>query len=73
MPIYEYVCDKCRLKFELLKAMSQSEEDAPCPKCGTSARRALSSFARSSVGSESSGNGSACSTCSANTCSSCSL
>ncbi|MQY67381.1 MAG: zinc ribbon domain-containing protein [Dehalococcoidia bacterium] len=73
MPIYEYVCDKCQLKFELLKSMSHSGEDAPCPKCGSSAQRALSSFARSSDGSEPSGNGSSCSTCSADTCSSCSL
>ncbi|MGD9116251.1 MAG: zinc ribbon domain-containing protein [Dehalococcoidia bacterium] len=71
MPIYEYVCDKCHSKFELLKPMSQSGDDAACPKCGGSARRALSAFARSSNGDESSG--SACSTCGSSDCSSCSL
>jgi putative FmdB family regulatory protein len=72
MPIYEYVCDNCQSKFELLKPMSRSGESAPCPKCGGSAQRALSKFARASDGSGSSGSGSACSTCGSDNCSTCS-
>lgn len=32
MPIYEYICEDCSEKFELLKL--SSEEIAVCPKCG---------------------------------------
>jgi len=72
MPIYEYLCPKCGLKFEALRAMSQAGEDASCPHCGGSAGRVLSRFCRSSEGSPDSGGVSACSSCTATTCSSCS-
>jgi len=73
MPIYEYSCSKCRLKFEVLRAMSQAGEDAPCPKCGGKAKRVPSLFSASSEGSPVAGTGSSCSSCSATTCDSCSL
>lgn len=73
VPIYEYSCSKCGLKFEVLRAMSQAGEDASCPRCGGSAERVLSLFSRSSEGSSASGVGSACTSCSATTCDSCSL
>ncbi|HEY55431.1 MAG TPA: zinc ribbon domain-containing protein [Dehalococcoidia bacterium] len=73
MPIYEYVCSNCKLKFELLKAMSQSDEGATCPSCGRSAKRVLSLFSKSSDGSPSSSGGNSCSTCASDSCSSCSL
>jgi putative FmdB family regulatory protein len=73
MPIYEYICSNCKLKFELLRAMSQSEEGALCPGCGSNAQRVLSSFSRSSEGSPASETGSACSSCSATSCDSCSI
>lgn len=34
MPIYEYVCEKCGNKFELLKKNSSSDENK-CPVCGS--------------------------------------
>ncbi|HEY49964.1 MAG TPA: zinc ribbon domain-containing protein [Dehalococcoidia bacterium] len=75
MPIYEYVCSECGLKFELLRSMNQADQGAPCPRCKNGARRVLSSFAAFSRGSggESApvGGGSACSTCTATDCSSC--
>ncbi|UCC90142.1 MAG: zinc ribbon domain-containing protein [Dehalococcoidia bacterium] len=73
MPIYEYLCSNCKLKFELIRAMSQSSEGAPCPRCGSSAQRVLSLFSRSSEGSPASEGRSACSSCTSYTCSSCSL
>jgi len=73
MPIYEYLCPKCGLKFEALRAMSQAGEDAPCPGCGKSARRVLSSFSKSSEGSLDFGGGSSCPSCSDTSCDSCSL
>ncbi|MFB0557094.1 MAG: zinc ribbon domain-containing protein, partial [Dehalococcoidia bacterium] len=45
MPIYEYFCPNCKLKFELLRPLSQSDKIASCPHCHTNAKRMLSSFA----------------------------
>lgn len=73
MPIYEYLCSNCKLKFELIRPMSQSGEGAPCPSCGSSAQRVLSLFSRRLEGTPASGGSSPCTTCSADTCSTCSL
>ena len=35
MPIFEYKCDKCDEKFELLKSASD-DSSAICPGCGSS-------------------------------------
>jgi len=76
MPIYEYCCPKCGLKFELLLPMSKANEDAACPTCKNGAKRAVSSFAaftKSSSGSSApvAGAGGGCSGCSATSCSTC--
>ncbi|HEX31008.1 MAG: hypothetical protein DRQ02_12205 [Candidatus Latescibacterota bacterium] len=34
MPIYEYRCQKCGTKFELLQKVGATGEDLVCPKCG---------------------------------------
>jgi len=73
MPIYEYFCSSCKLKFELLRPMSQAGEVALCPSCGGGAQRVLSLFSRSSEGASASGGGSPCSSCTSSTCSSCPL
>jgi putative FmdB family regulatory protein len=46
MPIYEYRCGKCRLKFsELVRGPNKTEHPA-CPKCGSlSTERVMSTFA----------------------------
>ena len=49
MPIYEYVCPKCNIKFELKRPFSESGEDAPCPQCHNSAKRVFSTSSISSV------------------------
>ena len=48
MPIYEYVCSECSLKFELLRPLSRANEEAPCPRCHNGAERVFSRFASSS-------------------------
>jgi len=78
MPIYEYVCPDCDLKFELLRPLSQAGEKASCPKCHHSAERVISrcaSFSRSESGEITplAGSGSSCSGCSAADCSACGL
>ncbi|MDD5037967.1 MAG: zinc ribbon domain-containing protein [Dehalococcoidales bacterium] len=44
MPIYEYVCSKCKFKFELMRPISQSTKAASCPQCKERAERAPSTF-----------------------------
>jgi putative FmdB family regulatory protein len=34
MPIYAYKCRECDEKFESFRAISASDEDVACPKCG---------------------------------------
>ena len=78
MPIYEYVCRDCGLKFELLRSLSQVDEKASCPRCHNSAERKLSifaSFSRNEAGESTpvAGTGSSCSSCGAANCSTCGL
>lgn len=75
MPIYEYSCPQCGLKFELLCRPGQAGEDASCPRCRNNARRILSSFSSFARGSDGQstpiGGSSSCGTCSATSCDSC--
>jgi putative FmdB family regulatory protein len=34
MPVYEYKCPRCGVKFEILRGISSAYEDVKCPKCG---------------------------------------
>jgi putative FmdB family regulatory protein len=45
MPLYEYHCRKCATKFELMRAMADSDAAATCPKGHAGAQRTLSMFA----------------------------
>ena len=52
MPIYEYRCDACERKFEVLTSFAQRDRAQVCPECESSRTRVLvSSFA--SLGGES--------------------
>jgi len=77
MPLYEYYCPRCESKFELLRAMSRSEEPATCPGGHEGAERTLSVFSSFSKGadgfSEPIGGGSPCASCSSGSCSTCGL
>ncbi len=42
MPIYEYECDKCGYKFELLRKINE-DGSVDCVKCGGCSRRVFSS------------------------------
>ena len=40
MPIYEYQCDECGLRFEVFhKSIPETDEAAPCEDCGKAARK----------------------------------
>jgi putative FmdB family regulatory protein len=41
MPIYEYECEKCLLRFELKKHFGE-DGSGLCPQCGNEARRLFS-------------------------------
>lgn len=46
MPMYEYRCDECGERFEMLRRMSDSDRDLICPKCQSArVERQLSTFA----------------------------
>ena len=42
MPIYEYICDTCGCRFELLRKVGEISE-INCTRCNSSARRLYSS------------------------------
>jgi putative FmdB family regulatory protein len=42
VPIYEYLCEECGLKFDRLRKMSESDMPQPCLECGTTARKLVS-------------------------------
>lgn len=42
MPFYEYQCEKCGTKFELMRAIAQRDDPTRCTRCGAEgARRSL--------------------------------
>jgi len=76
MPIYEYVCPGCDLRFELLRPLSQADEGASCPHCHNSAERILSTFcsrSKDDTGQTSSIGGSSCASCGTASCNTCGL
>ena len=76
MPLYEYNCPKCSLKFELLRSLSQANDEASCPRCHHTAERILSTFCSRTTdesGATAPLGGSSCSSCSAGSCASCGL
>ena len=76
VPLYEYHCPHCDIKFDLLRSFSQADAPAACPECqGEDTKRAISlfaSFSRSSDGLTRSIAGSnGCAGCSASRCAQC--
>lgn len=77
MPIYEYICPECEIKFELLRSFRQADDAAVCPRCEQIAARTVSAcavFSRDDSGLVASvaGTGNSCGGCSATNCSTCS-
>jgi putative FmdB family regulatory protein len=55
MPIYEYRCESCAGKFEVLTRFAERDIAQVCPTCESTRTRVLvSSFARAGGGTESS-------------------
>lgn len=72
MPIYEYVCKDCEIKFEALRSFSKADDPISCQECeGANTSRTVSAaFARSN-GRAVAGSSSGCVGCSGGSCSSC--
>ena len=73
MPIYEYHCSVCEVRFDKMRPISRADEPAPCPTCQLLAGRCASVFAahgsdgRALAGS----NGGGCASCATHNCASC--
>ena len=49
MPLYKYRCEGCGEEFEEIRSFTESDR-AGCPRCGKSARKLVSRFARGGDG-----------------------
>lgn len=69
MPIFEYNCNKCGIKFE--KLVRKNDPPVECPECHSdSVTKAFSLFSASNSSGSIAGTGS-CHTCSGHSCSCC--
>jgi len=73
MPIYEYVCQDCHTRFELMRPMRDADTPVNCRQCDSSnTSRLLSVFYASSGGrTVAGGGGGGCAGCAGGSCSSC--
>lgn len=68
MPVFEYLCGKCKSEFELLV---RGSEEIRCPACGSNRLKKLVSSFSFSCG-DAMGSSSGCNGCTSHNCSSCS-
>jgi len=72
MPIYEYVCKDCDIKFEALRSFSKADEPIECEQCdGENTTRTVSAAFGRSNGRAVAGSNSGCGSCSGGSCSTC--
>ncbi|MFC2068269.1 FmdB family zinc ribbon protein [Chloroflexota bacterium] len=74
MPIYEYVCAYCGLKFEQFRPLNRASESFLCPHCHKTAERVMSSFcsfSKDESGLATSIGGDSCGSCGGGTCGTC--
>jgi putative FmdB family regulatory protein len=73
MPIYEYYCNDCGVRFEVLRSIKDADMPVACNSCQSShTKRALSVFfAKSGSQIIAGGNTSGCAGCAGGSCSSC--
>ena len=51
MPMYEYLCEGCDHRFEIMQPLNANAEETVCPQCNTmKSRRLMSSFASKVIG-----------------------
>ncbi len=53
MPIFEYQCEECKTKHEVLHKSSLHQEEVSCPKCNSKKNKKLLSAFSAAIGSSS--------------------
>jgi putative FmdB family regulatory protein len=72
MPIYEYYCPDCDIRFEARRTIAEADQPMPCIHCQNKhAQRIVSNFATHTGNGGASSSGSACGACSTKHCSTC--
>ncbi len=72
MPIYEYLCNDCGVKFDVFRSMKDADEPIACKNCHSeNTRRALSVFFAGSEGRSLTTGPGGCASCSGGNCSTC--
>jgi putative FmdB family regulatory protein len=72
MPLYEYICNDCRTKFDALRSISNADAPIACQDCqGENTSRMLSLFFAHSDGRTITQSAPACTSCSTHACSTC--
>ncbi len=73
MPIYEYVCQDCKERFELMRPMKDADAAAACRKCNSQniARLLSVCYANSGGRALAGSGGGGCAGCSGGSCASC--
>lgn len=54
MPLYEYTCSKCTKEFELIRTLSERDDECECPHCWAKGKMDRHSSLVSSAGRSSS-------------------
>jgi putative FmdB family regulatory protein len=72
MPIYEYICQDCKTRFEVLRPMKDADAPMNCKECESyHTSRAITVFFAQSGGRVVAGNSSGCGSCTGGSCASC--
>jgi len=72
MPIYEYICSDCGLKFEIVRQIKDADTPIPCKQCKSDhTARTISVFFAQSSGKVVAGSSSGCAGCAGGSCASC--
>jgi len=73
MPIYEYLCKDCGVRFEVLRSIKEADSPVSCKSCQSNqTQRTISVFfAQSGSQIIAGGNSSGCAGCAGGTCSTC--
>lgn len=71
MPIYEYICQDCGRKFELLRSFSQADAQTECLSCGSTEVKRLLSLVNAFSAGSSLGGQNQCGSCASGNCSNC--
>ncbi len=72
MPIYEYVCQECGVRFEQMRSINEADRPIACQSCASSRTyRAISVFSATSGGRVIASSGGGCSSCAGGSCASC--